>query len=49
MWVVFPSPTGEGALRSRADEGESLTVVVLPHPFGFADHLLPWEKGADKT
>jgi hypothetical protein len=28
----------------RADEGKSLTVVILPHPVGSANHLLPREK-----
>jgi hypothetical protein len=31
-------------MRSMTDEGESLTLLALPHPVGSADHLLPREK-----
>ncbi len=37
----LPSPLGEGALRSRADEGEPLTSGILPHPTASGGHLPP--------
>jgi ATP-dependent helicase Lhr and Lhr-like helicase len=52
MWLVgqdnfFPSPLGEGVMRSMTDEGEAPTSVVLPHPVGSADHLPP--RGKEST
>jgi hypothetical protein len=41
---LVPSPLGEGFLRSRADEGEPLTLGMFPHPTSFGVHLLPRDK-----
>jgi 3-methylcrotonyl-CoA carboxylase alpha subunit len=40
----FPSPSGEGGMRSMTDEGEPLPSMNLPHPTASGGHLLPREK-----